>query len=122
MWPRETGSRSGSLGRMAGACAPRSMGSIGRGLSKWRTRRRPRNRCVSRLREHLPMKHVGFAGRLVVLGFGSIGQGVLPLILRHIDLPRERIAIVSGDPRGRDVAAENGISFTVTPLTRDNLR
>ena len=28
-----------------------------------------------------------FRGRLVMLGFGSIGQGVLPLILRHIDMP-----------------------------------
>jgi homospermidine synthase len=33
------------------------------------------------------MKHVAFNGRLVMLGFGSIGQGVLPLILRHIDIP-----------------------------------
>ena len=33
------------------------------------------------------MKHVAFDGRLVMLGFGSIGQGVLPLILRHIDMP-----------------------------------
>ena len=68
------------------------------------------------------MKHVAFGGRLVMLGFGSIGQGVLPLILRHIDIPHDRIVIVSGDDRGRDVAAESGISFTVTPLTRDNYR
>jgi homospermidine synthase len=68
------------------------------------------------------MHHVAFDGRLVMLGFGSIGQGVLPLILRHIDIPRERISIVSGDPRGQEVAAENDVSFTVTPLTRDNFR
>jgi homospermidine synthase len=68
------------------------------------------------------MKHVAFRGRLVILGFGSIGQGVLPLILRHIDIPADRISIVSGDERGRAVAAENGVDFTVLPLTRDNLR
>lgn len=68
------------------------------------------------------MQHVAFDGRLVMLGFGSIGQGVLPLILRHIAVPRERIRIVSGDPRGQEVAAENGVSFIVTPLTRDNYR
>jgi homospermidine synthase len=68
------------------------------------------------------MKHVAFRGRLVMLGFGSIGQGVLPLILRHIDIPRESITIVSGDQRGQDVAAENGVSFTVLPLTRENFR
>jgi homospermidine synthase len=66
------------------------------------------------------MTHVAFGGRLVMLGFGSIGQGVLPLILRHIDIPRDRITIVSGDQRGQDVAEENGVRFTVQPLTRDN--
>jgi homospermidine synthase len=68
------------------------------------------------------MKHVAFRGRLVMLGFGSIGQGVLPLILRHIDLPAERIRIISGDERGRDVAASYGVAFEVLPLTRDNYR
>jgi homospermidine synthase len=67
------------------------------------------------------MKHVGFSGRLVMLGCGSIGQGVLPLILRHIDMPRERITILTADARGRDVAAEYGIRFIEQPVTRDNL-
>jgi len=68
------------------------------------------------------MKHASFNGRLVMLGCGSIGQGVLPLILRHIDMPRERIHIVTADERGQDVAAEYGIAITVSPLTRANYR
>ncbi|MDO9707271.1 homospermidine synthase [Paracraurococcus lichenis] len=68
------------------------------------------------------MIHATFSGRLVMLGFGSIGQGVLPLILRHIAIPRENIAIVTAEERGREVAAEYGITFTVEPVTRDNLR
>ncbi len=68
------------------------------------------------------MKHVAFRGRLVMLGFGSIGQGVLPLILRHIDLPIHRISIVSGDERGRDIAESYGVGFSVLPLTRENFR
>nr|WP_294527694.1 saccharopine dehydrogenase C-terminal domain-containing protein [uncultured Rhodopila sp.] len=68
------------------------------------------------------MKHVAFGGRLVMLGFGSIGQGVLPLILRHIDIPRDRISILSGDTRGREIAAEYGVPFTILPLTRGNYR
>ena len=68
------------------------------------------------------MKHVAFHGRLVVLGFGSIGQGVLPLLLRHIDMPRERISIVSGDARGADVAARHGVEFRIEKLTRGNYR
>ena len=68
------------------------------------------------------MKHVSFSGRLVMLGFGSIGQGVLPLILRHIDMPKDRISIVTGDDRGAAVAAEYGVSYRVQPLTRENYR
>jgi homospermidine synthase len=68
------------------------------------------------------MKHVSFAGRLVMLGCGSIGQGVLPLILRHIDMPRERIRILTADARGSDVAAECGVAVTVAPVTRNNYR
>lgn len=66
------------------------------------------------------MKHASFGGRLVMLGFGSIGQGVLPLILRHIDIPRERITIVTAEPRGQEVAAEYGIRFIQQAATREN--
>ncbi len=67
-------------------------------------------------------KHAAFAGRLVIVGFGSIGQGVLPLLLRHLDIRAEQITIVTAEPRGRDVAAEYGIAFVETPLTRENYR
>jgi homospermidine synthase len=67
-------------------------------------------------------KHVAYSGRLVVLGFGSIGQGVLPLILRHIDMPRENVVVVTAEERGREVAAGLGIRFVVEPITRENYR
>lgn len=63
-----------------------------------------------------------FRGRLVILGFGSIGQGLLPLILRHIDIERERIRIVTADERGLAVAAAFGIAHSVQPVTRENYR
>ena len=68
------------------------------------------------------MKRVTFPGRLVMVGFGSIGQGVLPLILRHIDMPKERITIVTADPRGQEVAREYGVTFIQTALTVANYR
>lgn len=67
-------------------------------------------------------KHATFAGRLVIVGFGSIGQGSLPLILRHFDIDPARIRIITADDRGRDVAEKHGISFTINPLTPDNYR
>jgi len=67
-------------------------------------------------------KHVKFGRTLVFVGFGSVGQGSLPLLLRHIDMPHDRIAIITGDERGRAEAAHYGIKFQVTPLTRENYR
>lgn len=67
-------------------------------------------------------KHVKYQGRLVFVGFGSVGQGSLPLLLRHIDMPRDRITIVTGDERGRQEAKHYGIKFIVKPLTRENYR
>ncbi len=66
--------------------------------------------------------HVKFSGRIVCIGFGSIGQGVLPLILRHIGVAPERITIVTADDNGKQEAAEYGIKFINNPLTRDNYR
>ena len=67
-------------------------------------------------------KHIAFSGRLVIVGFGSIGQGVLPLLLRHIDLRPDQITIVTAEPRGAEVAAEYGVHFVETALTRENYR
>src|SRR5688572_33465178 len=67
-------------------------------------------------------KHIRFNGRLLMVGFGSVGQGTLPLLLRHIDMPRERIRIITGDTRGIEEAKQFGIKFTVKPLTRENYR
>jgi len=68
------------------------------------------------------LKHAAFSGRLVILGFGSIGQGVLPLLLRHIDMRPDQITIVTAEPRGSDEAAEYDIRFIEQALTRHNYR
>ena len=68
----------------------------------------------------LDRKHAAFRGRLVIVGFGSIGQGVLPLLLRHIAIDPAQITIITAEPRGHEVAAEYGVAFDQTALTRDN--
>jgi homospermidine synthase len=70
----------------------------------------------------LDKKHAAFFGRLVIVGFGSIGQGVLPLLLRHIELNPNQITIITAEPRGHHVAAEYGVRFIETALTRSNYR
>ncbi len=67
-------------------------------------------------------KEATFEGRVVIIGFGSIGQGVLPLILRHLDIAPEKISVVTADERGRETALEYGVGFDITPLTKENYR
>src|SRR3984893_8445841 len=66
--------------------------------------------------------HVKFAGKIVFVGFGSIGQGVLPLILRHIGTSPDRITIVTAENSGRTEAEQFGVKFVQTALTRENYR
>ncbi len=66
--------------------------------------------------------HARFAGPIVMIGFGSIGKGTLPLILRHIDAPRERMVVIDADDSARNLAECEGVRFRRLALTRDNLR
>jgi homospermidine synthase len=65
-------------------------------------------------------KYAKFRGRLVIVGFGSIGQGILPLILRHIDMKANQVTIVTAEDRGQKEAKDLGVRFLVEPLTREN--
>jgi hypothetical protein len=51
------------------------------------------------------MKHAAISGGLVLPGVGGIGQGALPPLPRHIDMPRERTAIATADDRGAAMIA-----------------
>lgn len=65
-------------------------------------------------------KQYTFDGKILIVGFGSIGQGVLPLILRHFTVTPDRITIVTADERGKDVANEYGVRFLIDPLLPHN--
>lgn len=73
------------------------------------------------MRNHI--QHTAFRGRMVMLGFGSIGQGVLTLLLRHIDMTPEQMTIVTATEHGRQVARRCKVAdFRVQPITRQNYR
>jgi homospermidine synthase len=69
-----------------------------------------------------PTLHASFRGRIVLLGFGSIGQAVLPLLLRHIDMSPQQIEILKPTADGLDAAREYGVPHVEAKLTRDNYR
>ena len=66
--------------------------------------------------------YLDFPGRIVMVGFGSIGQGVLPLILRHIGIRPDRVVIVTAEDAGKAEAQALGVRFIKEPLVRENFR
>jgi homospermidine synthase len=67
-------------------------------------------------------KHARLPGKLVIVGFGAVGQGALPLLLRHLEIKKDGVLIITGDEHGAAEAAHFGIPFRITPLTRENWR
>jgi homospermidine synthase len=65
-------------------------------------------------------KHAHLNGALIVVGFGSIGQAALPVILRHLEIQSGQITIISADEHGQEVAHESGASFVLRTLTEEN--
>jgi homospermidine synthase len=64
--------------------------------------------------------HESFSGRVVILGFGSIGQGILPLLLRHLGVKPNRIKIVKATEDKTGIAAQYGAEVIATALNAGN--
>lgn len=65
-------------------------------------------------------KYVKFQGKILIVGFGSIGPAVVPLILRHIDIAASNITIVAADDSNQEIAASYGIKFECKTLDETN--
>jgi len=69
---------------------------------------------------HPAVKHARLAGRLLMVGFGCIGQAVLPLLLRHLQLRPGQISIIAASDDGASIAQEFGVAFERQVLTEAN--
>ncbi len=70
---------------------------------------------------HWP-KHGRISGPIVMIGFGSIGKGTLPLIERHFEIDQERFVVIDPNDADRKLLDERGVRFVHLGLTRDNYR
>ncbi len=59
-------------------------------------------------------------GPLVILGYGSIGRGVLPLIERHIDFDRDNCTVLSATDQHAAQLVAHGVKHLCQPLTPEN--
>ncbi|WP_378948849.1 homospermidine synthase [Mesorhizobium sp. ANAO-SY3R2] len=61
-------------------------------------------------------------GPVVMIGFGSIGRGTLPLIERHFKFDKSRMVIIDPSDANRKIADERGIAFLQEAVTKDNYK
>ena len=64
--------------------------------------------------------HARFDGPIVMIGYGSIGRGTLPLILRHIDGDRSRITVIDPDDSHRQMVEAEGANFIKAAVLEDS--
>lgn len=64
--------------------------------------------------------HGEITGPVVMIGFGSIGRGTLPLIERHFRFDRERMVVIDPSDAERRLLDERGIRYVQEAVTRDN--
>ncbi len=61
-------------------------------------------------------------GPIVMIGFGSIGRGTLPLIERHFDFDKSRLVVIDPSDADRRLVDERGYAFVHQAVTRENHR
>lgn len=66
--------------------------------------------------------HGRITGPLVMIGFGSIGKGMLHLLGRHFEFDRSRFVVIDPNDADRALLDENGIRFVHAAVTRDSYR
>lgn len=66
--------------------------------------------------------HGTISGSIVMIGFGSIGRGTLPLIERHFTFDPKRLVVVDPDETVRGFVEERGYRFVHEAVTIDNYK
>ncbi len=66
--------------------------------------------------------HASITGPIVMIGFGSIGKGTLPLLERHFKFDRKRLVVIDPEDKDRALLKELGVRFIHKAVTRENYR
>ena len=61
-------------------------------------------------------------GPIIMIGFGSIGRGTLPLIFRHFECDRTKMRVIDPDDSHKKMVEAEGIAFQKLAITKDNYR
>lgn len=81
---------------------------------------RPEGDGMKAVRHAAALQQASFDGRVVLLGFGSVGHGVLPLLAPVLGMKPGRITIVAPDAESEGPAAEFGAEVIAVALVPEN--
>jgi homospermidine synthase len=63
-----------------------------------------------------------FHKKIVILGFGSIGQAILPLLFRHFKISPKQLTIITKKTDGHHEANQYGVELIEQTITKENYR
>ncbi len=61
-----------------------------------------------------------FQNKVILVGFGCIGQAMLPILFRHLNITPSQIHVFDKCDKGKSLTNEYQVSFTETTITREN--
>ena len=68
--------------------------------------------------------HANFNKKILIIGYGSVGQAILPLVLKHITTDPKLVTVIEKDNHGqifRKRNAGNGVKYVRKEILRNNL-
>ena len=66
-------------------------------------------------------KHISFEKKIIMIGFGTIGKAILPLIFRHINIKPEQLTIITKNEEGENIAHDFGAKLVIEPITKGSI-
>ncbi len=66
--------------------------------------------------------HGEITGPIVMIGFGSIGKGTLPLIERHFKYDKARMVVIDPDDKDVAILEKHGVRFIKEHVTKANYK
>jgi homospermidine synthase len=65
-------------------------------------------------------KFFSLSKKIIMLGFGCVGQAVLPLLFRHLTILPSQIIIINKNREGENIAREYGATFQIATINKSN--
>ncbi len=66
--------------------------------------------------------HAKITGPIVMIGFGSIGKGTLPLIERHFDYDKSRMVVIDPSDKDKALLDKQGVALHPAAVTKAQLQ